>query len=279
MASLKCGQRMLDLSSTQVMGILNVTPDSFSDGGKLLTGEALDSDVLLRRAQKMVDEGASILDIGGESTRPGAEPVSEAQEMDRVLPALELIVRNIDVVVSLDTSNASLMREGAALGAGMINDVRALEREGALEAAAESGLAVCLMHMKGSPQTMQRAPEYASVTDEMLRYLLDRAQLCQDHGIDKSLLLLDPGIGFGKSLEHNLQLLRDSERFLATGYGLLIGTSRKSMFGQLLNREVDERLAGSLASVAHAAHSGASIVRVHDVRESADVVNVIQALK
>lgn len=279
MASLKCGQRMLDLSSTQVMGILNVTPDSFSDGGKLLTGEALDSDVLLRRAQKMVDEGASILDIGGESTRPGAEPVSEAQEMDRVLPALELIVRNIDVVVSLDTSNASLMREGAALGAGMINDVRALEREGALEAAAESGLAVCLMHMKGSPQTMQRAPEYASVTDEVLRYLIDRAQLCQDHGIDKSLLLLDPGIGFGKSLEHNLQLLRDSERFLATGYGLLIGTSRKSMFGQLLNREVDERLAGSLASVAHAAHSGASIVRVHDVRESADVVNVIQALK
>lgn len=278
MAVLKCAERLLDISTTQVMGILNVTPDSFSDGGSLYANQQLDLEQLLCKARAMVDSGATILDIGGESTRPNAEPVSEQQEMDRVLPALEMLVANLDVVVSIDTSNAMLMTESAKRGAGLLNDVRALERPGALQAAANSGLPVCLMHMQGTPQTMQNAPSYNDVTSEVLGYLQSRARLCEEHAIAKQNIILDPGFGFGKTLQQNLQLLRDTHKFVESGYPVLIGTSRKSMFGQLLGRSVDKRLAAGLASTAFAVLNGAAIVRVHDVEETADVVNVISAL-
>lgn len=279
MSLLKCADRQLDLSKVQVMGILNVTPDSFSDGGSLYSANKLNADVLLEKARLMIKQGATILDVGGESTRPNAQIVSEAQEMDRVLPALELLVKNTDVVVSIDTSNAGLMRESAKMGAGMINDVRALERKGAISAAVMAKLPVCLMHMKGTPKTMQNAPIYENVVDEVFNYLLARASLCQELGMAKEQIILDPGIGFGKNLSQNLCLLQSTADFVDTGYKLLIGTSRKSMFGQLLGREVNDRLAGSLASVAYAVMNGASILRVHDVKETVDVVRVIEAIK
>ncbi len=279
MAILKCASRNLDLSTTQVMGILNVTPDSFSDGGSLFVKEQLSTDALLSAATEMVEQGASILDIGGESTRPNAQLVTEQQEMDRVLPALELLVKNLDVVVSIDSSNAALMTEAAKLGAGMLNDVRALERQGALAAAAATGLPVCLMHMQGTPQTMQQAPAYQSVKAEVMEYLAARAQLCEQAGIEAEKIILDPGFGFGKTLEQNLQLLQHTPAFVASGYPVLIGTSRKSMFGQLLARDVGDRLAAGLASVAYAVMHGAAIVRVHDVKETVDVVRVIEAVK
>ncbi|MCJ8300352.1 MAG: dihydropteroate synthase [Pseudomonadales bacterium] len=279
MAILKCASRTLDLSTTQVMGILNVTPDSFSDGGSLYDQQQLSVDVLLQKATEMVEQGATILDIGGESTRPNALPVTVQQEMDRVLPALELLVANLDVVISIDTSSAALMTEAAKLGAGMLNDVRALEREGAMSAAAATGLPVCLMHMQGTPQTMQQEPKYQSVTAEVMHYLHSRAQLCEKAGIGSNQIILDPGFGFGKTLEQNLQLLQDTSAFVASGYPVLIGTSRKSMFGQLLARGVADRLAGGLASVAYAVMQGAAIVRVHDVKETVDVVTVIEAVK
>ncbi len=279
MAILKCASRNLDLSTTQVMGILNVTPDSFSDGGSLFVKEQLSTDALLSAATEMVEQGASILDIGGESTRPNAQLVTEQQEMDRVLPALELLVKNLDVVVSIDSSNAALMTEAAKLGAGMLNDVRALERQGALAAAAATGLPVCLMHMQGTPQTMQQAPAYQSVKAEVMEYLSARAQLCEQAGIEAEKIILDPGFGFGKTLEQNLQLLQHTPAFVASGYPVLIGTSRKSMFGQLLARDVGDRLAAGLASVAYAVMHGAAIVRVHDVKETVDVVRVIEAVK
>jgi len=261
------------------MGILNVTPDSFSDGGSLFVKEQLSTDALLSAAAGMVEQGASILDIGGESTRPNAQLVTEQQEMDRVLPALELLVKNLDVVVSIDSSNAALMTEAAKLGAGMLNDVRALERQGALAAAAATGLPVCLMHMQGTPQTMQQAPAYQSVKAEVMEYLCARAQLCEQAGIEAEKIILDPGFGFGKTLEQNLQLLQHTQAFVASGYPVLIGTSRKSMFGQLLARDVGDRLAAGLASVAYAVLHGAAIVRVHDVKETVDVVRVIEAVK
>ena len=279
MAMLKCAGRALDLSTTQVMGILNVTPDSFSDGGSLYDQQQLSVDVLLQKATEMVEQGAAILDIGGESTRPNAKLVTVQQEMDRVLPALELLVDNLDVVISIDTSSAALMTEAAKLGAGMLNDVRALEREGAMSAAAATGLPVCLMHMQGTPQTMQQAPKYQSVTAEVMSYLRNRAQLCEQAGIGANQIILDPGFGFGKTLEQNLQLLQYTSAFVASGYPVLIGTSRKSMFGQLLARDVADRLAGGLASVAYAVMQGAAIVRVHDVKETVDVVTVIEAVK
>ncbi|EPJ55050.1 MAG: FolP protein [Osedax symbiont Rs2] len=279
MPVIKCASRSLDLSTTQVMGILNVTPDSFSDGGSLYEKQQLSLDALLYKATAMVEQGATIVDVGGESTRPNAQPVSEQQEMDRVLPAVELLAKNLDVVISIDTSNAALMTESAKLGAGMLNDVRALEREGALVAAAATGLPVCLMHMQGTPQTMQQAPAYQSVTAEVMRYLSCRAQLCEQAGMMAGQIILDPGFGFGKTLEQNLQLLQHTSAFVATGYPLMIGTSRKSMFGQLLAREVADRLAGSLATGAYAGMQGAAIVRVHDVKETVDVVKVIEAVK
>jgi dihydropteroate synthase len=278
MNKLKCGDRQLDLNKTHVMGILNVTPDSFSDGGSLFAGGVIDKDALLLKAQAMVLDGAMILDVGGESTRPNAKEVSSQQEMDRVLPALELLSANLDVVLSVDTSNPVLIDMAAGCGAGLINDVRALEREGAVQAAARSDLPICLMHMQGAPATMQNDPIYKDVTTEVLSYLLSRADVCKIHGIDQQRIILDPGFGFGKTLEQNMKLLKDTDVFVASGYPLLIGTSRKSMFGQLLGRSVDDRLAASLSSVAYAAMKGAFIVRVHDVQATSDVVKVIAAI-
>ncbi|MBB5212399.1 dihydropteroate synthase [Microbulbifer hydrolyticus] len=271
---LLCGTRTLDLSRPQVMGILNTTPDSFSDGGSYYAGGGLDLDLVLQQAQQMVQDGASILDIGGESTRPGAEPVSEAEELQRVVPVVEAISQRLDVVISVDTSTPAVMRESAAVGAGLINDVRALTRHGALEAAAATGLPVCVMHMQGQPGTMQSSPEYTDVVAEVRAYLDQRLQACIDAGIPRERVIYDPGFGFGKTDEHNLALLRGLPQLAPDDIPLLVGLSRKSMIGRLLDRNVDERLPGSLALAMLSAQRGAHIIRVHDVAATADVLKM-----
>ncbi len=218
------------------------------------------------------------MDVGGESTRPGAAPVSVQEEMDRVLPVIEKLHAELDVVLSVDTSTPEVIAESAGLGAGLINDVRALGREGALEAAATTGLPVCLMHMQGSPATMQNKPEYDDVLEEVTDFLLQRVSACEAAGIERSQIILDPGIGFGKTVDHNLRLLNNIAHFRATGMPVLIGTSRKSMIGAVLDREVDQRLAGSLATVAYSVVQGAEIIRVHDVAETVDVVRMTRAM-
>lgn len=275
---LQCADRVLDLSKTQVMGILNVTPDSFSDGGHLYQHSSLSIDKALQHAQKMVNEGASIIDIGGESTRPGAAEVSVQEEMDRVLPVLERINAEIDAVVSIDTSSPELISESAKLGAGLINDVRALGRDGALEAAAKTDLPVCLMHMQGSPATMQRQPEYDDVVSEVMDFLDQQLNRCMAAGIAKERLMVDPGFGFGKTLQHNLQLLNRLDKLLDLGVPVLSGTSRKTMVGQVLNRESGQRLFGSLATVALAVERGARVIRVHDVLATVDMVRMTEAV-
>lgn len=276
---LTCGKHKLDISSPCIMGILNTTPDSFSDGGRHYASQNLSLDSVLKHAESMLAAGAAIIDVGGESTRPGSLPVSEQQELDRVVPVVEALVTRFDALVSVDTSNAQVITETARVGAGIINDVRALTREGALEAAAKTGLPICLMHMKGTPATMQEQPAYADVLDEVHAYLLERVVACESAGIAQDRIILDPGFGFGKSLEHNFELLRRLPEILALGYPLLIGFSRKTMFGQLLNRAIDERLPGSLAGALIAAQKGAHIIRVHDVAETADVLKVLKAIE
>ena len=278
MAILTCGARQLDLSSTQVMGILNVTPDSFSDGGQLYSDQSLSIDRALKHAELMVAEGATIIDIGGESTRPGADSVSLQEEMDRVLPVLERLNAEVDVVTSIDTSSPELMRAAASLGAGILNDVRALGREGAIEAAASTGLPVCVMHMQGSPATMQRAPSYSDVVAEVQDFLAQQIARCVDAGVERTQVIVDPGFGFGKTLEHNLQLLNRLDRLQELGVPILSGTSRKSMIGNLLDREPDQRLAGGLATVALAVERGARIIRVHDVAATVDCVRMTEAV-
>lgn len=274
---LRCGKHQLDLSRPQVMGILNTTPDSFSDGGSYYLGDRLSVDQALFRAEQMLAQGASIIDVGGESTRPGAAVVTEQEELDRVMPVIEALVQQLDALVSVDTSTARVIRESARVGASLINDVRALEREGALQAAVDSRLPVCLMHMQGQPQTMQQQPHYSDVWLDVSGYLQNRAQACTAAGIPQDQILLDPGFGFGKTLAHNFTLLRQLPRLQALGYPLLVGMSRKSMIGQLLNRPVDQRLAGSLALALLAAQKGAAIIRVHDVAETVDVLRVLEA--
>lgn len=278
MAILNCGARQLDLRSTQIMGILNVTPDSFSDGGQLYSDQSLSIDRALKHAELMVAEGATIIDIGGESTRPGADPVSLQEEMDRVLPVLERLSAEVDVVTSIDTSSPELMRAAACLGAGILNDVRALGREGAIDAAASTGLPVCVMHMQGSPATMQRAPSYSDVVAEVQDFLAQQIARCVDAGIERTQVIVDPGFGFGKTLEHNLQLLNRLDRLQELGVPILSGTSRKSMIGNLLDREPDQRLAGGLATVALAVERGARIIRVHDVAATVDCVRMTEAV-
>lgn len=270
---LPCGDRELDLSHAHVMGILNVTPDSFSDGGRYLR-----LDQALRHVQQMLEEGATLIDVGGESTRPGADPVSASQELDRVLPVVEAISQRFDTIISVDTSTPQVMCESASAGAGMINDVRALQRNGALMAAAQTGLPVCLMHMQGEPQHMQQTPQYASVIDEVSAFLIERVTACAQAGIPANRLLLDPGFGFGKTLEHNLQLFAGIESLRPAGIHLLVGVSRKSMIGQLLGRSVDQRLAGGLALAALAVRSGARIIRAHDIAQTLDVVRMTEAV-
>jgi dihydropteroate synthase len=278
MREFQFGTRTLDLSYTHVMGILNVTPDSFSDGGVLHNGGSVQLDKILIQAEKMIGDGATILDIGGESTRPGAVPVSLQEEKERVLPVIEKIAQEFDVVISIDTSAPELITEAAKLGAGLINDVRALGREGALEAASSTDLPVCLMHMLGSPATMQDRPEYADVLDDVSDFFAERVLACEASGIAKERLILDPGFGFGKTVEHNLRLMNNISQLHAFGLPLLIGTSRKSMLGAVLNREVDQRLAGGLATVVMSVMQGAAIVRVHDVKETADAVKMTRAV-
>lgn len=271
---LPCGSRVLDLSRPHVMGILNVTPDSFSDGGRFAARDAA-----LRHAAAMVAAGATLIDVGGESTRPGAAAVSVTEELERVAPVVEAIMGELDVVISVDTSTAQVISETARLGAGLINDVRSLRREGALEAAAASGLPVCLMHMRGEPGDMQIDPRYQNITREVAEFLAERMAVCAAAGISADRIVLDPGFGFAKTLEHNLSLFRHMERLRALGRPLLVGVSRKSMIGAALQRPVGERLYGGLALAALAVAKGASIVRVHDVAETVDVVRMIAAVQ
>lgn len=273
---LTCGKHTLDLSRPQVMGILNATPDSFSDGGSYYADGRLDLELALRRAEQMCVEGATLIDIGGESTRPGADPVSEQQELDRVVPLVEAISRHLDVVISVDTSTASVIRESAAVGAGLINDVRALTWEGALDAAAASRLPVCVMHMQGQPGSMQSSPEYTDVVAEVRAYLEQRLAACIAAGIPRERVVFDPGFGFGKNDDHNLALLRNLEQLAPADIPLLVGMSRKSMIGRLLDRPVEQRLPGSLALAMLSAQRGAHIIRVHDVAATVDVLRMQQ---
>ncbi|SNC64572.1 dihydropteroate synthase [Marinobacter sp. es.048] len=266
--------RELDMSRCHVMGVLNVTPDSFSDGGQFNRPDAA-----LVRARQMVDDGATFIDIGGESTRPGATPVSVQEELDRVCPVVEAAARELDAVISVDTSAPEVMAETAKLGAGLINDVRALQREGAPEVAAKAGIPVCIMHIQGEPDTMQDRPEYRSVRREVSAFLTERIRVAERAGIRPENILLDPGFGFGKSLEHNLQLLASLEQMHILGHPMLVGVSRKSMLGHITGREVNERLPASLAAATIAAMKGASIIRVHDVRETVDAIRVVAAVK
>lgn len=277
-SSYRFGSRTLDLSRPQVMGIVNVTPDSFSDGGTLYDARQLCVDQAVARAREMVSDGATIIDIGGESTRPGAATVSLQEELDRVLPVVERINAELDVIISVDTSAPTVMTEAARLGAGLINDVRALGREGAMEAAAASGLPVCLMHMQGSPATMQNAPQYVDVLDDVGHFLAQRIDCCRAAGIGSDQIILDPGFGFGKTVEHNLRLLNNLCQLHKFELPLLVGTSRKSMIAHVLDRPVDQRLAGGLATVAIGVQQGGHIFRVHDVRETVDVVRMTEAI-
>lgn len=276
--SLCCGKHLLDLTRPVVMGILNTTPDSFSDGGSYYKNHRLSLDLALRRAEQMLLDGAQIIDVGGESTRPGAPIVSVQEELDRVIPVVEAVVGQLGALVSVDTSSASVIRESASRGASLINDVRALQREGAVAAAAETGLPVCLMHMQGEPDTMQQNPNYSDVVEQVFGFLEARLAVCQAAGIAREQILLDPGFGFGKTLAHNLALLKHLPEFARFGLPLLVGMSRKSMVAQLLGRPVEQRLAGSLALALLAAERGAAIIRVHDVAETVDVLKVLAAV-
>lgn len=271
---LPCGDRELDLSRAHVMGILNVTPDSFSDGGRYNR-----MDAALLRVEQMLADGATLIDVGGESTRPGAALVSVQEEVDRVVPVVEAIKERFDTVVSIDTSTPEVMRGSAAVGAGLINDIRALLRPGALQAAADTGLAVCLMHMQGDPQTMQQAPVYEdSVLADVNSFLELRVQECLAAGIERHRLVLDPGFGFGKSLQHNIELFAAMPQVRPLDLPLLVGVSRKSMIGQALDRPVGQRLSGGLALATLAVVKGARIIRVHDVAETADAIRMTEAV-
>ncbi|MBD1390693.1 dihydropteroate synthase [Neiella sp. HB171785] len=264
----------IDLCQPQIMGILNVTPDSFSDGGSFNT-----LDAALFQTEQMIKDGADIIDIGGESTRPGADAVAEVEELDRVVPVIEAIRSRFDIAISVDTIKARVMTEAVNAGANMINDVRALQEPGALAAAVAAKVPVCLMHMQGSPRTMQQQPQYQQVETDVAEFLQQRAQACIAVGIPAEHIVLDPGFGFGKTLEHNLRLLAHVDELVALGYPVLIGLSRKSMFGKLLNRDVNERLAASLAGMMISLNQGAHIFRVHDVKEAADSLRLWQAVK
>ncbi|HHT5347543.1 TPA: dihydropteroate synthase [Raoultella planticola] len=262
----------LDLSHPHVMGILNVTPDSFSDGG---THNSLVEAV--KHANLMINAGATIIDIGGESTRPGALDVSVEEELARVIPVVEAVAQRFEVWISVDTSKPEVIRESARAGAHIINDIRSLTEPGALEAAAQTGLPVCLMHMQGQPKTMQEAPKYDDVFADVARFFTEHIVRCELAGIAKEKLLLDPGFGFGKNLAHNYELLARLGEFHQFGLPLLVGMSRKSMVGQLLNVGPAERLSGSLACAVIAAMQGAQIIRVHDVKETVEALRVVEA--
>ena len=274
MSDLDCGHRRIALDRPRVMGILNVTPDSFSDGGDFCSREAA-----LDRAQAMVEAGASLIDIGGESTRPGAPLVTLQEELARVIPVVAALAETLTVPISVDTSKPAVMREAVAAGACMINDVRALRAPGALETAAGLGVPVCLMHMVGEPRTMQAAPSYSDVVAEVRAFLVGRMECCIGAGIPRERLVIDPGFGFGKTLEHNLGLLAQLDAFAGLGVPLMVGLSRKSMLGALTGRPIDGRLAASVTAALLAAERGARILRVHDVAETRDALLVWEAVR
>jgi len=271
--TLACAGHRLVLDRTRVMGILNLTPDSFSDGGRWL-----ERDAAVEHALAMQEAGADIIDVGGESTRPGAQTITVQQELDRVLPVIETLAQQLSVPLSIDTGKPEVMRAAVAAGAGMINDVYALRQDGALQAAVEIGVPVCLMHMLGNPRVMQNAPVYDDVAGEVTAFLLERAALCESNGIARENIVLDPGFGFGKTLEQNITLFRAIPDIAAMGYPLLVGVSRKSMLGQLTGRQTGDRVAASVAAAVLAAQMGAAIVRVHDVGETRDALEVATAL-
>jgi dihydropteroate synthase len=266
---LDCAGKPLDLSTPQVMGILNVTPDSFSDGGEFVAADAA-----LKQALKMVADGAAIIDVGGESTRPGAAIVPVAEEIARVVPVIQAIQAEIDIPISIDTSKAEVMRAAVEAGAGLINDVQALQVDGALEAAKDLDVPVCLMHAQGTPQNMQDNPEYEDVVANVCQFLLQRVKVCEKAGISRDRLILDPGFGFGKRASHNLRLMKHLHTLINQGLPVLVGVSRKSIIGALLNVSVEERLAGSLSLASIAVWQGAKIIRSHDVRETVQAISL-----
>ena len=267
------GIGMRGVERTLVMGIVNVTPDSFSDGGELFSGPSVDIDRVLKSVGDMLEAGVDMVDVGGESTRPGASPVEVAEELDRVIAAITAIKLRFDVPVSIDTSRPEVIDAAAAAGAELVNDVRALQRPGALAATVDSGLPVCLMHMQNQPSTMQSQPQYVDVVGEVKGFLMQRREQCIAAGIDARDILIDPGFGFGKTTAHNLTLFKALDQLVAIGVPLLVGMSRKRMIGELLNASTDQRLIGSVTMALLAAQKGAAIVRVHDVTET------VQALK
>ncbi len=262
------------VAGAAVMGILNVTPDSFSDGGRFVSAAAA-----LRQARRMYAEGAAIIDVGGESTRPGAALVSVTQELDRVLPVIEAIRAELPVLISIDTSKPEVMRAAIAAGADMVNDILALRAEGAIPVVREAGVSACLMHMQGEPKTMQLAPAYGDVVREVRDFLVERVEACEAQGVARDRLVIDPGFGFGKTLEHNLCLLSELGKLVALGLPVLVGVSRKSMLGALLGKPVGERLYGSLALAVWAGLNGAAILRVHDVGPTVEALKVVAAVK
>ena len=276
--TLQCGQRSLSLETPKIMGVLNVTPDSFSDGGQLLSSSGLLlQDRLLERAAQMVKAGAAVLDIGGESTRPGAAPVSLQQELDRVMDAVRVIAPRLDVILSVDTSTPEVMREAAQAGAGLLNDVRAFLREGAMDAAVASRLPVCLMHMSDEPDRMQQQTDYGDVVTDVKTFLERRIAACLETGISKDQVMIDPGFGFGKTVAQNYEMLRRLEEFASFELPILVGVSRKSMIGAITGRPASERVVPSAVLAVMAAARGASVIRVHDVAETADALAVWQA--
>lgn len=271
---LDCAGRPLDLSLPQVMGILNVTPDSFFDGGQFVT-----QDAALRRAVTLAAQGAAIIDIGGESTRPGARRISVAEEIDRVIPIIEAVHAELPVPISIDTSKPEVMSAAIAAGAGFINDVRALREIGALDVAVKAKVPVCLMHMQGEPDSMQQRPAYQSVITEVRSFLAERLLACVQAGIPRERLIIDPGLGFGKALAHNVALLRNLNDFVTLGHPLLVGVSRKSMIGALLNNQANQRLYGSLALATLAVWQGACLIRAHDVAATVDAIRICAAIR
>ena len=271
-------EKWLDLSYPRIMGVLNTTPDSFFDGGNLYRNGKIDLDLALIQAEDMVSNGAAILDIGGESTRPGAKPISNEEEFDRVVPIVESIASRIDVVISVDTSKPKIMESAISSGAHMINDVKALSEPHALEVVSASNVNVCLMHMLGNPMTMQISPEYKSVNNEVKQFLIDRIEKCKQVGISRERLIVDPGFGFGKTVDHNLDLLENLRDLATLGCPILVGLSRKSMINKILKRDIIDSLPATLGLVAIALERGANLIRAHDVRETADVVSMWMAV-
>ena len=277
--TIACGARTLDLSRPRIMGVLNVTPDSFSDGGQLYRDGHVDTDALLTRAEQMLAEGADILDVGGESTRPGAAVVGEAEELDRVVTAVETVAQHCDTIISVDTSTPSVMRESARCGAGLLNDVRGFQRPQALETAADSGLALCVMHMQGEPDTMQTAPSYSDVVQDIAEFLSQRLADVSGVGIDLDRVIIDPGFGFGKTAEQNFELLARLSELQGIGQPVLVGLSRKSMISSVLDRLPEQRMVASVALALMAVERGARIVRVHDVAATFDALSMWQTVR